>query len=339
MPNQRALAKELGLTQATVSMALRNDPAISPATRKKVREGAERMGYRPNAYVSSLMARIRSGRPLPERGCIAVLCDAGSEQEWMTSETNQEHFNGIAAKAASLGFQIETFYLRSKKLASSRIERMLYARGINGLILPSAGPHASDDIALAWSRYSSAAIAYDWRLPGIDRVATHHRHNVEMTFQRLRTMGYKRIGMCLPPEGWSGVDSNWRAGFYLAQDEVPKSARFPAFVGKPGLTPVSTFERWLKKWKPDAIVGLIGHEMEYLDALKIKVPDDLGLACVNRPMNSHFSGVDENHRLVGETVAELVISGILRNDYGPSDHSKLILVEGKWVEGKTLRVQ
>ncbi len=136
MPNQRALAKELGLTQATVSMALRNDPAISPATRKKVREAAERLGYRPNAYVSSLMARIRSGRPLPERGCIAVLCDCEGPQEWMISETNQEQYNGIAEKAASLGFQIETFYLRSKKLSSSRLERVLYARGINGLILP-----------------------------------------------------------------------------------------------------------------------------------------------------------------------------------------------------------
>ena len=41
----KELAKELGLSQAAVSMALNNKPGVSTATRRQVIEGAQRLGY------------------------------------------------------------------------------------------------------------------------------------------------------------------------------------------------------------------------------------------------------------------------------------------------------
>lgn len=52
------IAKELGITFSTVARALNDHPAISAATKKAVRETAERLGYQPNKVASSL----RSGR-------------------------------------------------------------------------------------------------------------------------------------------------------------------------------------------------------------------------------------------------------------------------------------
>ena len=45
---QAEIAKKLNLTQAAVSMALNNNPAISESTRQKVLELAGKCGYRPN---------------------------------------------------------------------------------------------------------------------------------------------------------------------------------------------------------------------------------------------------------------------------------------------------
>ena len=45
---QAEIARKLNLTQAAVSMALNNHPAISDATRQKVLELAGKCGYRPN---------------------------------------------------------------------------------------------------------------------------------------------------------------------------------------------------------------------------------------------------------------------------------------------------
>jgi len=48
------IAKSLGLAQATVSRALRGDPAIAVATRQRVKEEALRRGYRPNLLARGL---------------------------------------------------------------------------------------------------------------------------------------------------------------------------------------------------------------------------------------------------------------------------------------------
>lgn len=52
------IAKELGITPATVSRALSDHPEISSSTKKKVKTAAERLDYRPNKIASSL----RSGK-------------------------------------------------------------------------------------------------------------------------------------------------------------------------------------------------------------------------------------------------------------------------------------
>ena len=49
MPSLKDLAKECGVSVATVSKALNDQPDISPATRERVRAAAHRMGYLPNA--------------------------------------------------------------------------------------------------------------------------------------------------------------------------------------------------------------------------------------------------------------------------------------------------
>ena len=53
------IADELGLSIATVSMALRDSPKLRPETKKRVRETAERMGYVPNLGAASLRTKRR----------------------------------------------------------------------------------------------------------------------------------------------------------------------------------------------------------------------------------------------------------------------------------------
>lgn len=48
------IANELGLTKVSISKALRDHPDISTETRKKVKETAKRLGYRPNLVARSL---------------------------------------------------------------------------------------------------------------------------------------------------------------------------------------------------------------------------------------------------------------------------------------------
>ena len=340
MPNQRAIAAAAGVTQAAVSKALRGDRTISEHTRKRIEEVARKLGYRPNSYVSTLMSHIRAGRPLQDKGCIGFLVDAKSEKHWFGHAGGYAYrlqCQGARRRAEELGFATELFYLHDAAYGGKRIERILQARGICGLaLMPSPASARGSEVALDWDRYALAAISYLWENLSVDRVSTHHRHNVEMAFRQVVDRGYERVGMCLPPEAVEGVDNSWRERFLLWRERTPPKHRIPLFVGKPGITPRERFFSWLKKWKPEVLVCLIGHEKEWLDELGLAVPEDLAMVCVNRRPGSAFSGVEENLERIGAAVVDAVASHIERNEFGPTPHPKLILIEGSWKEGRTL---
>src|SRR2546423_15005183 len=55
MPTTLAdIARELGVSKMTVSRAINNHPEISPETRARILEAAQRMNYRPNQFARAL---------------------------------------------------------------------------------------------------------------------------------------------------------------------------------------------------------------------------------------------------------------------------------------------
>jgi DNA-binding LacI/PurR family transcriptional regulator len=51
------IARLLNVSTATVSRALKNNPAVNKATRKKILATARKMGYRPNNFASNLRSQ------------------------------------------------------------------------------------------------------------------------------------------------------------------------------------------------------------------------------------------------------------------------------------------
>lgn len=335
MSNQAAIARVLGLTQATVSRALRNAPEIARETRARVQEAARKMGYRPNPMVVSLMNRIRDGRSLSDHGCIAVLC-ATPRLQHSTEGTFERQFLGMVRGAEARGFHIEFFDLANYGMDVKKIDRVLKARGITGLILaPRSSPSGS--VPLDWSRYACATISYTWPSVSVDRVSINHRSQMDAAMGELLRRNYRRIGVCLPPVAVEGVGGAWMDRYLFWKFRLRKEQPMPLFVGTPEVSPLSKFRRWLEKWKPDVLLGLVGHELEWLNNLGLRTPEDIGLACLNRPMDSPVSGMDENHELVGIATAEVVINRLLHNEFGLPEHPKLILINGVWHKGETLR--
>lgn len=61
------VATAAGVDRTTVSLALRNHPRISLATRKRVQQVADELGYRTHPLVSALMT-YRANRENPTGG-------------------------------------------------------------------------------------------------------------------------------------------------------------------------------------------------------------------------------------------------------------------------------
>ncbi|EIP99432.1 transcriptional regulator [Opitutaceae bacterium TAV1] len=339
MPNLREIARATGLTATAVSMALRNAPGVSDATRQRVRETATKMGYRPNPLVTSLMQHIRSGRETKDHGCIAILVNCTSKEDWLSRPSDaafRQHYEGYQRQAALRGYRTECFFLKAPGMSAGIIDRHLYSRGIVGVILAAPRGPLSPMPAMHWERYAMSTISYSWVTPAIDRVSSHHRHTVERAYAEVHRRGYRRIGLCLPEVAINGVDSNWMAGYLVSQMRIPGAVRIPPFAGNVHDTPLKTFRVWHDRWRPDVLLTLLGEEEQWTRALHLSIPDDLALVCLNRPPDSPLAGIDENNVVVGATACDLVVNQLTHNECGLPAHPKTILIDGIWIDGLSL---
>lgn len=354
MPNQREIAKALGITQAAVSLALRGDRSISADLRQKVRDTAERMGYHQHAYANALMSQIRSGKKLCAKGVVGLLVETRSQKDWYEVESYRIFHQGVVHRGRELGFRVESFFLREPGMSAERIDQILHTRGITGIIL--APPyHGNRSLNLQWNRYAAIGVGFGWEEQELNRVVYDNLQNFITAFNELRRLGYKRIGTVLGETFTYGnrYGTKWYTGYLECQNGIPAKERIPVFAGdnQPGESRVpvfaggsgkaamAQFRDWFSKWKPDVILTLTGKEKEWLDAMKLSVPQDVGLACLSQPADSRYARIDEKGDVVGATALELVAAQIARNEFGPPFHPKATMIEGRWVPGNTLRTQ
>lgn len=340
MSNQLAIARLLGVTQATVSMALRNHPRISEEVRQRVREAAKQLGYRPNPQVTTLMSRIRQGRRPEDRGCIGILVDEVSVKAWLNwhPETYTANYSGYRKEALTHGYRAECFCLRAPNDSPEAVDRRLRARGITGLILAAPRhPHLFPAADISWANYACAAVSHTWLEPEVDRVTSHHLHNMGVAFGELVRRGCRRIGFCQPSLSLlHKVPSHWMAGYLMSQWEFPDLPRLEPFVGSIHDTSVEIFRDWFLRWKPDGLITAIGDEAPRLRSMKARLHGEdargVHLVCLNRPRESPFPGIDENNELIGRKACEAVVNRMIHNQHGLPDHPNEILVPGTWVE-------
>ena len=131
------IADRVGVSCATVSMALRNAPQISAARRKEIGKVAEELGYRPNALVATLMAHIRQAKPPPRRTGLFYLVSGDSARCGAPGTTPELFFLGAREQAAKRGFHLEPFWIREPGMTEKRLARILRARGIPGVTVPN----------------------------------------------------------------------------------------------------------------------------------------------------------------------------------------------------------
>lgn len=115
------IAKELNIAASTVSRALNDNPLISEKTRKKIKEAAEQMGYRPNV----LAANFRTKRT-NTIGVIVPLIN----RHFFSSV-----ISGIEDVAYQQGFAVTISQSNDNFEKESRIAQTLFANRVDGLIL------------------------------------------------------------------------------------------------------------------------------------------------------------------------------------------------------------
>ena len=125
MPTLKDLARHLDLSVTQVSRALNDHSDVSRATKARVREGADEIGYRPN-----LVARtLRSGRS----GIVAMVVPGRSET--VEVELLMESVMGLSAEFSRRGLRFVLHVLGPGDDAVAAHETLVRGGGIDGIVL------------------------------------------------------------------------------------------------------------------------------------------------------------------------------------------------------------
>jgi LacI family transcriptional regulator len=335
-PTLRTLAAATGFSVSCVSYALRDHPSIPPATRDLIKHRAQQMGYRRAPAIAELMSRISQSRPVHFQSVLAVINPLTIAPITAAQPYHHAVRAGIAARATTLGYQAEDFWLREPGLKEARLSSILHTRGVRGVIfLPFPDPTARL-VEKHWSGFAGVRLGYTQTTPRFHRVTANHHQGALLTLDRLSHLGYRRIGMVIDEVSDHRVRWQWTSAFLRYQEELPTRDRVPLF--RPAHWNEPELVAWFSSVKPEAIVSNQPAVVQWLRDAGTRVPEDVGFAMPGGGhLARHFAGVDQDAQRVGSAAVDVLVGQIHRNEFGPVESPRTIVTEGRWFQGRTVR--
>ena len=338
----REIASQLGITHATVCRALQNNPRISEATRARVHEAAFKMGYHPDPMLVALQHYRKGKRKTPVAAALAWLNGWQKPEQLRRLREFDLYWKGALAAAEKRGYRLEEFRV-GPQCPLRRVERILKARGIQGVLLP---PHRWDCRVdwrdFDWSFFSGVRFGQSIDL-GLHSVTADQVANTMHALEEMRKRGYRRVAFA----GGNDAIRLFGAGFLWAQQRLPRQQQVPVFLCASNVvdSEADRLLAWMAKVKPEAIYCDAPRIPEILVAAGYKIPEDIAIAETSvvrletdREPFIH-AGVDQNCEEIGRTAVLMAVSLIMDNSRGIPPIFRRVLVSGKWVDGSNLPVR
>ncbi|MGC3988497.1 MAG: LacI family DNA-binding transcriptional regulator [Chthoniobacteraceae bacterium] len=330
----RDIAKRVNVSHVTVSLALRDHPRISKSVRDLIKATAKEMGYRPDPMLAALAHYRQSRVETSVRAAIAWINCWQKPKLLRTYKEFDAYWRGASQAAEKFGYHLEEFVVNDK-MPVHRLEKVLVARGVRGVLLPpiqgSLPPHWDD---INWNHFSVVRFSRGVSSPNAHLVASDQASNMVLAFNKIRTLGYQRIGFV----GTQTIARMFAGGFFVAQSAIPESQRVPALqIQNNNLTELERqLAPWVKKHKPDAIITDYADLRQRLERIGYKVPSDIGLAGTSILDVDAEAGIDQNPEEIGRVSVLVAISLINDNHRGIPDIFRQVLISGRWVDGKSM---
>ena len=132
----RDIAREAGVTVGTVSRALNNYPDVSPTTRARIVETAQRLGYRPNQMARNLSSKHNHN--------IALVLSGFLEEE-LINDFEALLMKGCFHYTVNNDVEMSIQVINTKIQAEKSFEQLCYEHNIAGAILADFTPPPMDE--------------------------------------------------------------------------------------------------------------------------------------------------------------------------------------------------
>jgi hypothetical protein len=331
------LAKILGVSVSTASRALRNHPSISALVREKANTLAKEQGFTPSLALSR--AGSKRWRSAHEGGItIALLM-------WKyANETDLPGGSRIRRFAASLGYRVEMINMGDFS-SPAEAGRVLKNRGIEAVL----AMRVYDEVTIRefpWEDFCAVGIMPGYYRPPIPVVIPDMELCVARALREAYAKGYRRPGLALYSELVPPIDDFEKKRtleHLLHQPAYADCGRIPFFEAVDGSV-MPTFGTWLKKHRPDVVIGQTAGY--YWDMLKhdYRVPKDTGFISLNIPIQqlnaeNEVTGLIIDTDNLTQTTIQILDAKLRHFDHAQLKMAATIRLEMPWNEGTTLPVR
>jgi DNA-binding LacI/PurR family transcriptional regulator len=330
-----------GVSASTVCRALNANPQIPEATRQRIQAVADKLGYRPDPLLSAFAARRRGSSANSNVTTIAYITNFTSREIWLQNPFYRCCYEGAKRRLEGQGYQLEHFWLGDTNMTADRLSRILYSRGILGLLLAPM-PYVHEPLNLDWEKFSCATIGYSHMAPILHRSTPHHFHAMQEVLKRLYALGYQRVGLCVYSDTSRRVDELWLSAALLAQND-----RLKGIGKKDRAFHISTFlfndsslkdtPAWCRKEKLEVVISDNPLVMEELRQAGIDMPGVVDFVSLSWfEGQTDLAGVDQRPRDIGAAASDLIVGALQRGERGVPAVPLTTMVEGTWVDGPSL---
>ncbi len=340
----RDIAERAGLSRAAVSLALRNDASLPKRTIERVRRIADELGFSPDPNVSKLMAHLRLDRSAAYQATIAWLTAWPTEEGWHVWLREKRLFAGATARAETLGYKLEPFWLRAPRMTARRATAILQSRGIE-TVLVAPLPDGTTTLDFEWDQFSVAAVGHSLVDPDLHRIESAHAYNFTEALRQIRFGGVRRIGFIESHGTDLRMSHEWTGAFLVDQLSVPEADRVPLLmqeeIGR------ADFQEWFTRHAPEVIIANECPVLQWLGEMGLQAPRDVGhvrLDCGGPELLDRYewgfsgtwpSGMDQLPEEIGATAVDTVIAQLHLRQRGVPANPKTTLVKGRWRQLQT----
>lgn len=332
MVNIKDIARKAGVSPSTVSRALNNDPRISEETRKRIKEIARRLKYKPNQAARALITRetktigfliLKKEKPLVADPFYSVI---------LYSAQNELH---------EMGYHLLYGIIPHGKLNPQKPPRMLQEERIDGLIL--AGPDMPKEFIETIRKTGTPLILVDNYSEDIDSVLADNVRGAYIATKYLIDLGHRIIAFASGPLDQVSVYERWD-GYKKALEEANIKYNPEYMIEEKELTMRTgrhAFQfLWNKEPKPTAI--LCANDPMALGVIQsakdmgIKIPEELSVIGIDDiDISSQFDPPLTTVRIFKEEMGNISAKRLIDRIKNPSLPPVKIIVGTELVLRKT----
>ena len=192
-PTIKTIARETGLSIATVSKALKHSPQVRPETRAIVLDAAERVGYELNLHG----VQLRTGKTYQ---VAAIMTAPGpKENEWEGVEYAQL-LSGISWALEESPYRVSLYAVRDFEESQETIRQIVSMKKADGIII--SGTRADDPRIRLMQEAEFPFVTYGMSIHNAPHayVDADNAQMIRLSMARLIERGHRRIALLNPKE-------------------------------------------------------------------------------------------------------------------------------------------